>query len=414
MDTQHTLIVERAAAFRRAARTALQRTGALIDRFPNRLAGTDSCRKTAEALREALDAKGLKTCLEAFETHPATFNYFYRIDAVLYLVGLALLFLRQPLLAGLVLLFMITGAGLEFGWYIELYDRFFPHKTYHNLTAVLEPRGTAKRQLIFSAHHDAAQELRFLKRHQKLYGLKILVPDSVRMTANVFAWLWVAWQAFAGHAPAFTPYVLAFLVIGIYPVFTKFFAFGPLAVPGAGDNLIASAMLVELAGMLADPANPGCSTLDSTQLLFVSFDAEESGLRGSRAWVKAHRADLQSLPARAVNIDSIYNARDLQFMVSDLNGHIALDRPLAERCIAIAGEAGYTARPLAMRFGGGATDATELARAGIPATTMIAMPASIIRDGLVYHTMQDTVDAIEPAAVEACLEVAYRLGKEAG
>ena len=47
--------------------------------------------------------------------------------------------------------------------------------------------------------------------------------------------------------------------------------------------------------------------LDGTRLLFVSFDAEESGLRGSRAWVKAHRADLQSLPTRALNIDSTPN-----------------------------------------------------------------------------------------------------------
>jgi len=39
----------------------------------------------------------------------------------------------------------------------------------------------------------------------------------------------------------------------------------------------------------------------------------------------------------------------------------------------------------------------------------IAMPSAIVRAGLVYHTMQDTVDAIEPAAVEACLSVAERL-----
>jgi hypothetical protein len=31
---------------------------------------------------------------------------------------------------------------------------------------------------------------------------------------------------------------------------------------------------------------------------------------------------------------------------------------------------------------------------------------------LVYHTLQDTVDAIEPAAVEACLAVAEELAFE--
>jgi aminopeptidase YwaD len=62
-----------------------------------------------------------------------------------------------------------------------------------------------------------------------------------------------------------------------------------------------------------------------------------------------------------------------------------------------------------MTFGGGATDAAEFAAIGISATTMIAMPTSIIRKGLVYHTMQDTVDAIEPEAVAACLSIAERL-----
>ena len=60
---------------------------------------------------------------------------------------------------------------------------------------------------------------------------------------------------------------------------------------------------------------------------------------------------------------------------------------------------------------GGGTDAAELAKAGVRATTMIAMPAGVVRDGLVYHTMRDTVDAIEPAAVEACL-IGLALAKE--
>jgi hypothetical protein len=96
-------------------------------------------------------------------------------------------------------------------------------------------------------------------------------------------------------------------------------------------------------------------------------------------------------------------------MVTDLNDHIKLDHNLAECCQKISGEAGYPAKLVKMRFGGGATDATELTKAGVRATTMIAMPASIIREGLVYHTMKDTVDAIEPEAVSACLQVAYQL-----
>jgi hypothetical protein len=108
-----------------------------------------------------------------------------------------------------------------------------------------------------------------------------------------------------------------------------------------------------------------------------------------------------------LNIDSIYNANQLQFMLTDLNGYVKLSQETALECQQIAGLAGYPARLTPMLFGGGATDAAELAKVGVKATTMIAMPTDIIRDGLVYHTLQDTIDRVEPAAVQACLRVIH-------
>ncbi len=410
--------------FVQSAQRALARTKDYIDRFGGRLAGSKACENTARALRADLEAICGTASLEAFTTRPDAFTKFYRIDIALYLVGLALLFFRQPFAAGLVLLFMAAAAGMQFGWYIEFYDRFYPQKTCHNVTAVLEPRQRAARQLIFSGHHDSANELKFLKKHQKLYALKIVVPDFFRILALTFAWVWVGWHAFTGADPYFGKYVLALLIPGTYFVLTKFFLFEPWAVPGAGDNLIASAMLVELARMFQQPGRPGTSILDRTRLVFASFDAEEAGLRGSRAWVKAHQNELAAMPTYALNIDSIFTAADLQFLVSDLNSHVRLDRALAERCLRIACEClgslesarletgCFPQRLVPMRFGGGATDAAELVRAGVHATTMIAMPAGVVRDRLAYHTMRDTVEAVEPEAVQACLMVAERLARE--
>jgi aminopeptidase YwaD len=383
------------------------------------LAGSAACRGTAEALRDALARSGTAVELEPFLTHPSAFTLFYRIDVLLYALGVGLLFLNQPLAAALILTFMLVGAGLQFGYYVELYDRLYPQKMCTNVSAVLEPRGTVERQLIFSAHHDSALELKFLKGSQKLYGLKIIVPDAVRFLAAVTAWVWVGWQVSGGRqtagsplAPDFILLARAILVPGFYFVFSKFHLFGDEATPGAGDNLIASALLVELAARFRAKGEPGRSILQHTRLILVSFDAEESGLRGSRAWVRAHRPCLAALPTSALNIDSIYRLQELQFLTSDLNSHVKLDRPLAEQCLRIAHRLGYPAAPAVMRFGGGATDAAELTRAGVRATTMIAMSTRLVRDGLVYHTMQDTVDAIEPAAVAACLAVAEGLAWE--
>jgi hypothetical protein len=66
-------------------------------------------------------------------------------------------------------------------------------------------------------------------------------------------------------------------------------------------------------------------------------------------------------------------------------------------------------RTFGMIFGAGGTDAAESARRGIPSTSIIALSTDIFRDRLVYHTMRDTVEHIEPAAVEACLRIGLKL-----
>jgi hypothetical protein len=202
---------------RQQAQNALLQTQGWILRFGGRLAGSNACRNTAETIKTALQQACGAASSELFHTHPRAFNDFYRIDTVLYLVGLGLLFLNLPLPAGIIFLFMVTAAGLQFGWYVELYDWLYPRVECTNVSAVLEPRGDVRQQLIFSGHHDSALELNFLKRHQKLYALKIIVPDAFRMLAAVTAWTWVVWQLFWGSSPPFLLSAKLLLVIGRMP-----------------------------------------------------------------------------------------------------------------------------------------------------------------------------------------------------
>lgn len=392
-------------------RQALDYTRALIDQYGGRLAGSNACQKVAERLCSDLAqvCGAAQARIEPFITRPSAFTRFYQVDILLYVVGLALLWLNLPLVAAVLLNMMMLAAGLQFGYYVELYDRLYSPKTCYNVIACLEPRHPARQQVILSAHHDSAQELRFLKDSQKLYALKIILPDFFRVLAGVFAVYWIGYRALWHSGPPERVWMLVLLsTIGAYFVFTKFSIVSREAVPGAGDNLIASAMLLELARCFADLQTSGRSRLEDTRLIFASFDAEEAGLRGSRAYVRAHRAELAALPTRNLNIDSIYTAADLQLMLSDLNDHVKLDRGLAEECVQIARSGGYAAAFGKMRFGGGGTDAAEFAMAGVRATTMLAMPTGIVRDGLVYHTMRDTIEAVQPEAVAACLFVAAR------
>ncbi len=376
-----------------------------IDRFGPRLAGTQSCLNSAKSIQEAFEKNCGTAWLEPFSTHPLAFMNFYKINVVVYLLSLLALLYNQPLAAVVGLLFIMTSGMLEFGYYREFFDRLFPKKTCTNVWAMLEPQGPVRQQVIISGHHDSPQEILFLRSFQKLFALRIFAPDLFHIGGIVFSLSWVFVQSASSQPPLYATGLKVFMIIGLLFVVPKFFLVWSKVSPGAGDNLIASAMTIQTARYFADPHKTGFSSLAHTRLLFISFDAEESGLRGSRAFVKRHAAELQALPTTMLNIDSIYNADQLQFMTSDLNGYVKLSKETALECQQIARQAGYPARLTRMLFGGGATDAAELAKVGVNATTLIAMPTEIIREGLVYHTLQDTVERVEPEAVQACLQI---------
>lgn len=390
------------------AQNALRQTDRWITEFGGRLAGSPACRQTAQAIHAELAHLCGQADLESFTTHPDGFTRYHHIDTFLYLGGVGLFLVNQPLAAALVFTWVMVAAELEFGLYREFYDRLFPTRVCYNVTAVIEPRGAARQQLIFSGHHDSAREMPFLNRCQKLYALRVIAPDIVITLGMLAAWIWLAVRAFTGVSPIFVLPAKIVLALGIPLVFSRYNLFGEQATPGAGDNLIASAMLLELARTFSRDEH----RLEHTRLIFASFDAEESGLRGSRAWVRLHHDALAQTPTWALNFDSIYHTRELQFLTSDLNDTVPLDADLVKLCQQIAVQTGFPARRGRMKFGGGSTDAAELARAGVRATSLLAMSTRLVRDGLVYHTRHDTVEAIEPDAVQACLSIAEQLARE--
>lgn len=89
---------------------------------------------------------------------------------------------------------------------------------------------------------------------------------------------------------------MAFLIVP-GSIFGLFFTHGTKnggIVPGAVDNLSASAVAVALCRILI--ANPALIPAD-TEVRFISFGAEEAGLRGSRRYVERHLDDLRRLDA---------------------------------------------------------------------------------------------------------------------
>ena len=79
---------------------------------------------------------------------------------------------------------------------------------------------------------------------------------------------------------------------------------------------------------------------------------------------------------------------------------------MANECVAIAKSLGYEAKAFPIPFLIGGTDAGEFGRIGVTATNLSAMSIETIIHVGTYHTPNDTIDAIEPAAIEAAFQIA--------
>jgi aminopeptidase YwaD len=395
---------------------AFSLTNEVVDGFPGRLTGTESCRKAGVRVKQEFekhcDPGSVKS--EEFILHPWSFLKYIPGLVVLYFACMILLYFGLPWIAfaGLAVgMFAFIG---QFLFYWHLLDPLFPAAKASNIIGVIEPEGEVKQQIIVSGHHDAAYVFQILEHLPKLYfplmmagvGLLLLglLLSLVAAVLSIFAVLLPQWVA------------LVFIVLGIFVIPFLFFTTSQV-VPGAGDNMIAVAIAAEIGSLFGGAKKSGKTALKHTRLILASFDAEEAGLRGAQAYVKQHKDELLKTKTYVLNIDTLYRLSSLNFFAYDLNATVKLSKQMAEECAGIAQALGYKAALSGMAPGGGSTDAAAFGEAGIEATNLSAMShVGMEREKVwVYHTAEDTSKHIEPEVVEAALKIIreYILRKDA-
>lgn len=379
----------------------------VLTRVGPRPSGSPQSRETASMLADAIRPFAHSVKLESFLFARHPFLAFLKWQAITFVLAVVGLFLDWILVSGLLILVGAVVTIAQFVLYREFLDPLYPKTEGVNMIASVEPDREVLRQVIFSGHHDSAFVFRFLQWQPRLYAIHLVL-------ANLFIWMaiftvptWAGLSLF-GITPFYSEVLPWIMTVGALFVAPLGVFVSRRCTPGAGDNLVASAGVVALAKALSQERALGSITLKNTRVIFASFDAEESGLRGARAYVKRHLADLKAVPTQVVNIDSIYELKDLRFVIRDINGTMPLSSRMGHQCVELARSLGFASSVIKMPLGSGATDAGEFGRVGIPATTMIAMSSTPIPPkGFPYHTLRDTMDVVKPEAVAAMLEVMW-------
>lgn len=384
------------------ANNALAYTQELITRHGPRLAGSKADANAAQDLFERMRQDFDQARTHKFRAHPNAFLDWIKVLVGIYVFCLVLVWMQYPGLSALLLAAGLAIMVLEFFLYKEVIDPLFPKVTGTNVWGTIEPAGEVQQEVILSGHHDSARIFNFFIHQPELYSLRVMGGIGVFVLFFVYSVILLFLR----------PETLELWQITLNGIFTFFlllvgqlwFFASDQGTPGAGDNLISSALAMQVGNYFQSQKAQG-NPLQHTRVHVVSFDAEEAGLRGARAFFESHHDFFEARRTYVFNVDCPYYLKDTFFLTSDINTGVQLSTEMAERCVKIAHELGYPAKSKPITFLTGGTDAGEAAKYDIQATTLMAMPWDNSERASVYHT-PDTVDKVEPKAVEAVMGIA--------
>lgn len=365
-----------------------------------RPAGSEQEHEAQKLMAAELDGACDKVEIEPFDVHPGAFLGWILTDGIMMIAAIVLFFFGMSAIALALCALSLIFATVEFLLYKKLLDPFFPKKTSHNVVAVRKPKGEVRRRIIFSGHADSANEWRFTY----YGGSKLLVPIIGLSFVGILLGLVLGiWAVAAGHAFSAADSgalnVMRYVFLAWIPIlFTAlFFENKKRPVMGANDDLTGCFISMAVVKYMQQHD----IRFENTEVWVVLTGSEEAGLRGAKAFCKAHKNELSDVETVFVGLDTI---RDYDFAAvysRDLTGTVKNDSGACALVKEAAKQTGLDLPYKSVFFG--ATDAAAVTQAGMKAVSVAAMDPAPAK---YYHTRLDTADNLDIKTVEAVLGVA--------
>ena len=365
-----------------------------------RPAGSEQEHEAQKLMAAELDGACDKVEIEPFDVHPGAFLGWILTDGIMMIAAIVLFFFGMSAIALALCALSLIFAIVEFLLYKKLLDPFFPKKTSHNVVAVRKPKGEVRRRIIFSGHADSANEWRFTY----YGGSKLLVPIIGLSFVGILLGLVLGiWAVAAGHAFSAADSgalnVMRYVFLAWIPIlFTAlFFENKKRPVMGANDDLTGCFISMAVVKYMQQHD----IRFENAEVWVVLTGSEEAGLRGAKAFCKAHKNELSDVETVFVGLDTI---RDYDFAAvysRDLTGTVKNDSGACALVKEAAKQTGLDLPYKSVFFG--ATDAAAVTQAGMKAVSVAAMDPAPAK---YYHTRLDTADNLDIKTIEAVLGVA--------
>lgn len=399
----------------RLASISLEKCQELVSSFPERKAGSEETRKCARRLLEFFSPYSDDCIITSEKASCSGYYGVFRLISSSAVAMLVFSWIGFPSVSLLCALLTVLFSVNEFFLCKGKNKSFLSFSDLTNVHALINPEGDAEKTVIFSAHHDSAPAMNVPAndRNSLIFSMYLPLIHFILLCLTVFCY--TVSDVIEGK---FLSFNLPPLAIGIFlviltlssPLYYRLFTLvSSHYVPGAGDNLISSCILTELAHYFHWKKENG-EGLEDTRLVFASFDGEECGLKGSAAWYDSHRDLCRN--AVNINIDCPIRSQDMSFLTKDVNGFVPLSSSLASEAAAIAASMGYEVKVGSLSVFSGATDAASAQRAGVDATTLMGVSLSG-RDSVI-HTDDDTVANLDRKTIEEVISICIKIVETIG
>jgi hypothetical protein len=371
--------------------------------FEGRLTGTDAERRAANWLAERLRRPGRRAAVEPIHVHPQ-YGLVHAVHCVLGFAG-SLVAVAEPALGFALVLFAATSMYLDLHGRLYLVRKLFFRRASQNVVSP-GPRPDAPLRVVLSAHYDAARTgVAFApKRARRMARLAQRAPLPIGPFRILFWSLAVLLPLLGARMAGVDTEAIAIaqlpptmlLLLGAFALVDIELS---AVVPGANDNASGVATVLALAEEL-DREPP--RNLDVWVLL---TGGEECLQEGMRAYLRAHRRELDRERTAFVCLDTVGNGR-VRFESSA--GWIVsfdLDRRLVELCAAIAdSDERFGAAPLRHGVAG---DSIQPRLRRFPALGITCLD----EDGYAphYHLPTDTPEAVDPRALDRAHDFTLQL-----
>ena len=377
----------------------------ICEKIGPRAPGSEAEFKAQQYMGEDLKKWSDKVESEEFIVHRQAFMGFIPFTVTMAIIATIVFFTDYPLISFILTILGFIPLVLEFVMYKQFVDPLFIGHTSHNLIATRSPKGEVKKRVILVAHADSQYEW-ILNYKLGGAGMKaFLIPGVVGLIccsiASLVKGIVVDFKDI--HTPETDKF---FLIVGIVlcgfiiPYVGFFFLQSyTKSVPGANDNLTGTMASVAIMKYLED----NNIRFENTEVVALAAGSEESGLRGSKAYVKRHLDELKEIPTVFIGLETFRDYDSMAIYARDMTGTVKMD-PRVCSLVKKGGELAGVDLPYSSVYVG-ASDGAAVQKLGVPAVTLASMDPGPPR---YYHTRGDVAENMDMKTVEKCLDIALQ------